>query len=134
MALRWQEFFINRAALKMAAMDAALGLRLSGADAAAQEGDGGLMRFSEESLAASVAAFQATMAGASTSSIPRPAPSLLYFGDVAAGPGGFSECAPLSITDCHRLPLMTWGRLRVRAQVHALASRRCGQRLWLHSA
>lgn len=32
-ALR-KEFFINRAALKMAAMDAALGLLLSGADAA----------------------------------------------------------------------------------------------------
>ena len=110
MVLGWQEFFINRAALKMAAMDAALGLLLSGADAAAQEGEGGLMRFSEESLAASVAAyqaassFQATM-GASTSCIPRPAPSLLYFGDVAAGPGGFSECAP----GCPGMPRMAIG-------------------------
>ena len=81
------------------------GLLLSGADAAAQEGEGGLMRFSEESLAASVAAFQATMAGASTSCIPRPAPSLLYFGDVAAGPGGFSECAP----GCPGMPRMAIG-------------------------
>lgn len=53
---------------------------------------GGLPAFSEASLAASVAAFQdATLGGSSTSGIPRPAPAVLYFGDVAAGPGGFSE-------------------------------------------
>ena len=81
-----KEFFLNRAALKMAAMDAAFGLLFSGADAPDRN------EFSEASLAAAVAAFtDATMAGSSTSGVPRPAPSLLYFGDVAAGPGGFSE-------------------------------------------
>jgi len=81
-----KEFFLNRAALKMAAMDAAFGLLFSGADADDRAS------YKEQALQAAVAAFtDATMAGSSTSGIPRPAPGVLYFGDVAAGPGGFSE-------------------------------------------
>ena len=46
--------------------------------------------FAKESLASAVAAFTESHTSA-TCSVPRPAPSVLYFGDVAAGPGGFSE-------------------------------------------
>lgn len=79
-----KEFFLNRAALKMAAMDAAFELIFSGADAP------DLASFAKESLASAVAAFTESHTSA-TCSVPRPAPSVLYFGDVAAGPGGFSE-------------------------------------------
>ena len=79
-----KEFFLNRAALKMAAMDAAFQLLFSGADAP------DLNAFADASLAAAVAAFTESTTSA-TCSVPRPAPGCLYFGDVAAGPGGFSE-------------------------------------------
>lgn len=79
-----KEFFMNRAALKMAAMDAAFELMFSGADAPDPKA------FAQESLASAVAAFTESHTSA-TCSVPRPAPSVLYFGDVAAGPGGFSE-------------------------------------------
>ncbi len=79
-----KEFFLNRAALKMAAMDAAFGALFSGADAA------DLGAFAAASAdAANVVAAEAS-AGTSYG-YPRPAPDLLCFGDVAAGPGGFSE-------------------------------------------
>ena len=79
-----KEFFLNRAALKMAAMDAAFGLLFSGADSE------NLEQFAKDSLSSAVAAFTESHSS-STCSVPRPAPSVLYFGDVAAGPGGFSE-------------------------------------------
>ena len=69
-----KEFFINRAAAKMAAMDAACGWIFSYADAADPAAEGA-----------------AVAPDAPFGSAPLPAPSLLRFGDVAAGPGGFSE-------------------------------------------
>ena len=71
-----KEFFINRAAAKMAAIDAAFGWIFSYADAQDPAHEG----------AAASAPLDAPFGTA-----PRPAPSLLHFGDVAAGPGGFSE-------------------------------------------
>ena len=75
-----KEFFVNRAALKMAAMDAAFDGLFSFADAA----DPGT-----EAVAAAQAVDADVTNGAGTTA--RPAPGLLCFGDVAAGPGGFSE-------------------------------------------
>ena len=70
-----KEFFMNRAALKMAAMDAAFNGMFGFADAPEAWKD----------------AITAAAAEADGGTAIRPAPSLLYFGDVAAGPGGFSE-------------------------------------------
>ena len=66
---------MNRAACKMAAMDAAFGGIFSYADAPD----------------AWRAATEAAAAEAEGNSSVRVAPGMLYFGDVAAGPGGFSE-------------------------------------------
>ena len=71
-----KEFFINRAAAKMAAMDAACGWIFSYADAEDPAREGTATSNSPD---------------APFGTAPRPAPSLLHFGDVAAGPGGFSE-------------------------------------------
>ena len=71
-----KEFFINRAAAKMAAMDAACGWIFSYADAEEPAREGGA---------------SSNPPDAPFGTAPRPAPSLLHFGDVAAGPGGFSE-------------------------------------------
>ena len=61
----------------MAAMDAAFDLIFSGADAP------DVQTFAQDSLASAVAAFTESHASA-TCSVPRPNPSTLYFGDVAA--------------------------------------------------
>jgi cap1 methyltransferase len=84
-----KEFFMNRAALKMAAIDAALDGLFSCADVASPAAA------YEETVRWH---YRAAAEGArqehgppKAPRPPKPAPGLLFFGDVAAGPGGFSE-------------------------------------------
>ena len=117
-----KEFFINRAALKMAAMDASFDGLFSCADAGRAAGDaaandagaGAGESAAVESPAppsdsatirsehfASLTSWHELAAAAAEAAAhgvegppppgPRPVSGVLYFGDVAAGPGGFSE-------------------------------------------
>ena len=88
-----KEFFLNRAALKMAAIDTALEGIFSCADApdppsAYDEAVSWHYRAASEAARGQHAAPGQPPPPPPP---PKPAPGLLYFGDVAAGPGGFAE-------------------------------------------
>jgi len=93
-----KEFFMNRAACKMAAMDAVLHGLFSCADAsdpaaAYEESVSWHYRHAaaEVQLQEQAHAHHQQRPPPPPPRPPKPAPGLLYFGDVAAGPGGFSE-------------------------------------------